>query len=131
MRDLPEKLIEGKEDIYLNWFYDWTYNQSAITSDAREEYIKQYSKPGAMRAGFEYYRTVFEDAEQNKEYAAKQKLNMPILTISGEAWLGNLTTISFQKVANNATGVTLPNTGHFIPEERPNFLTKQIFEFLK
>ena len=22
-RDLPEKLIDGKEDIYLNWFYDW------------------------------------------------------------------------------------------------------------
>ena len=131
VRDLPEKLIEGKEDTYLNWFYDWTYNQSAITSDAREEYIKQYSKPGAMRAGFEYYRTIFEDAEQNKVYAAKQKLNMPILTIGGEAGLGNLTTISFQKVANNVTGVTLPNTGHFIPEERPNFLTKQIFEFLK
>ena len=31
VRDLPEKLIEGKEDVYLNWFYDWTYNQSAIT----------------------------------------------------------------------------------------------------
>ena len=131
VRDLPEKLIEGKEDTYLNWFYDWTYNQSAITSEAREEYIKQYSKPGAMRAGLEYYRAVFEDAEQNKEYAAKQKLDMPILTIGGEAGLGNLTTTSFQKVANNVTGMTLPNTGHFIPEERPNFLTKQILEFFK
>ena len=131
VRDLPEKLIEGKEDTYLNWFYDWTYNQSAITSEAREEYIKQYSKPGAMRAGFEYYRAVFEDAEQNKEYAAKQKLDMPILTIGGEAGIGNATTTSFQKVANNVTGLTLPNTGHFIPEERPNFLIKQILEFFK
>jgi pimeloyl-ACP methyl ester carboxylesterase len=56
---------------------------------------------------------------------------MPILTIGGEAALGNLTTYSFQKVANNVTGITLPNTGHFIPEERPNFLTKQILEFFK
>ena len=72
VRDLPEKLIDGKEDIYLNWFYDWTYNQSAITSEDREEYIKQYSKPGAMRAGFEYYRAVFEDSEQNKEYAKRK-----------------------------------------------------------
>jgi pimeloyl-ACP methyl ester carboxylesterase len=131
VRDLPEKLIEGKEDTYLNWFYDWTYNQSAITSEAREEYIKQYSKPGALRAGFEYYRAVFEDAKQNKEYAKEKLLDMPILTIGGEAGLGNLTTISFQKVANNVTGITLPNTGHFIPEERPNFLTKQILEFFK
>jgi len=130
VRDLPEKLIDGKEDIYLNWFYDWTYNQSAITSEDREEYIKQYSKPGAMRAGFEYYRAVFEDSEQNKEYA-NEKLEIPILTIGGEAGIGNFTAASFQKVANNVTGITLPNTGHFIPEERPNFLTKQILEFFK
>ena len=57
-----------------------------------------------MRAGFEYYRATFEDAQHNKEYAAKQKLGIPILTIGGEAGLGNLTTTSFQKVANNVTG---------------------------
>jgi pimeloyl-ACP methyl ester carboxylesterase len=130
VRDLPEKLIEGKEDTYLNWFYDWTYNQSAITSEAREEYIEQYSKPGALRAGFEYYRAIFEDAKQNKEYG-KDKLDMPILTIGGEAGLGNLTTISFQKVGNNVTGIALPYAGHFIPEERPNFLIKQILKFFK
>jgi pimeloyl-ACP methyl ester carboxylesterase len=128
-RDLPEKLIDGKEDVYLNWFYDHgSYNQSAITTDDREEYIRQYSKPGAIRAIFEYLRSVFEDAKQNKEYG-KEKLEIPILTIGGEAAIGNFTTTSFQKVANNVTGITLPNTGHFIPEERPNFLTKQILKF--
>jgi pimeloyl-ACP methyl ester carboxylesterase len=131
VRDLPEKLIDGQEDVYLNWLYDvFLYNQSAITPEDREEYIKQYSKPGAMRAGFEYYRSVFEDAEQNREYG-KVKLEIPMLTIGGEAGIGNLTTTSFQKVANNITGITLPNTGHFIPEERPNFLIKQILDFFK
>ena len=131
VRDLPEKLIEGKEDMYLNWFYDhYSYNQSAITPKDREEYIKQYSKPSALRAGFEYYRAVFEDAQQNKEYA-KQKLDSPILTIGGEAGVGNMTISSFQKVANNVTGITLPNTGHFIPEERPYILTKHILDFFK
>jgi pimeloyl-ACP methyl ester carboxylesterase len=130
VRDLPEKLIEGKEDLYLNWFYDWTYNQSAITPQDREVYIQQYSQPGAMRAGFEYYRAIFEDAEQNKEYG-KEKLQIPILTIGGEAAIGNSTTTSFQKVATNVTGITLPNTGHFIPEERPNLLIKQILDFFK
>jgi len=129
VRDLPEKLIEGKEDVYLNWFYDWTYNQSAITPGDRQEYIKQYSKPGALRAGFEYYRAVFEDAKQNKEYA-KQKLEIPILAIGGEAAIGNFTTTTFQMVANNVTGITFPNTGHFIPEERPNLLVKEILKFL-
>jgi pimeloyl-ACP methyl ester carboxylesterase len=132
VRDLPEKLIDGQEDTYLNWFYDhYSYNQSAITSKDREEYIKQYSKPGALRAGFDYYRAIFEDAQQNKEYAKEKLLDIPILTIGGEAGVGNLTTTSFQKVANNVTGITLPNTEHFIPEERSYFLTKQILDFFK
>ena len=83
-----------------------------------------------MHAGLEYHRSVFEDVKQNKEYG-KEKLEIPILTIGGEEAIGNYTTTSFQKVANNVTGITLPNTGHFIPEERPNFLTKHILEFFK
>jgi hypothetical protein len=76
-----------------------------------------------LRAGFEYYRAIFEDAEQNKEYAKEKLLDIPILTIGGEAGLGNLTTTSFQKVANNVTGMMLPNAGHSIPEGRPYFVT--------
>ena len=36
----------------------------------------------------------------------------------------------YWKIANNVTSLRLQNTGHFIPKERPNFLTKQILEFL-
>jgi hypothetical protein len=111
-----------KKTHILIGFITRTYNQSAITPKDRERYIIQYSKLGGLRAGLEYYRAVFEDAEQNKEYAKEKLLDMSILTIGGEARLGNLTTTSFQKVANSVTVMTLPNTGHFIPEERPNFL---------
>jgi hypothetical protein len=83
-------MTDGQEDTYINWFYYWTYNQSAITPKDRERYIKQYSKPGALRAGFEYYRAIFEDAQQNKEYAKEKLLDMPILTIGGEAGFGIL-----------------------------------------
>ena len=68
---------------------------------------------------------------KTKNMRKEKLLDMPILTIGGEAGFGNLTATSFQKVANNVTGITLPNTGHFIPEERPNFVTKQILEFFR
>lgn len=70
-----------------------------------------------MCAELVYYRAVFEDAEQNKTKS------MPILTVDGEASLGNLTTTSFQKIANNVTEITLLTIGYLIPE-RSNFLTK-------
>ncbi len=41
-----------------------------------------------MRAGFEYYRTIFEDAEQNREYG--KKLDIQLLTIGGDAVIGLL-----------------------------------------
>ena len=45
---------------------------------------------------------------QNKiKNMLKRKLDITILTIGGEASLGNLTTTSFQNVANNVTGITL------------------------
>ncbi len=69
-RDLPEKFIDGQEDTYLNWFYDhYSYNQSAITPKDREEYIKQYSKHGALRAGL-------NTIEQSLKMQNKTK-NMP------------------------------------------------------
>lgn len=42
-----------------------------------------------MRACFEYYRTIFEDAEQNREYG-KEKLDIQLLTIDGDAVIGFL-----------------------------------------
>jgi hypothetical protein len=90
-------MIDEEEDTYLNWFYDWTYNQSGITSEAREEYIKQYSKLGGLRAGVEYYKQFLKMHNKTKNMPEKL-LDMLILTIGGEAGLGKLTTTSFQKV---------------------------------
>jgi pimeloyl-ACP methyl ester carboxylesterase len=130
VRDLPEKLIEGKEDLYLNWFYDhYSYNQSAITSEAREEYIKQYSKPGAMRAGFEYYRAFPINVEQNKEHA-NVKLAMPVLALGGK-YTDNAALISMKSLATDVRGGIVPFSGHWIPEERPDFLIEQLTKFFR
>jgi hypothetical protein len=73
---------------------------------------------------------MYNDYRMLAKYVRNSKL-CNNATIGGETGLGNLTTSSFQQVANNVTGITLKNTGHFIPEERPNFLTKQILKFFK
>ena len=75
--DLPESLVEGRERLYLSWFYQhYSCNRAAISETDIDEYIRVYASPGAMRAAFEYYRTYFEDTQQGKIYA-KTKLKMP------------------------------------------------------
>ena len=101
------------------------------------EYVTHYSTPGGMHAGFEHYRAFPQDAIQNEEYS-KTKLTMPVLALGGgyiPTFGGNITmpTVIYgmKKLAQNVTGITVPNSGHFIPEERPHFLTKQILEFFQ
>src|SRR5207248_9078657 len=56
LRDLPEFLVSGREASYLRW----NVEHRAYWPDrvAVDEYIRAYSVPGAMRAGFEYYRAI-------------------------------------------------------------------------
>jgi len=129
--DLPEKLVAGKERIYLSWIYnELAYNKTAINEADVTEYVRHYSAPGGMHAGFEYYRAHLDDASQNMEYA-KTKLTMPVLALGGDhtSKFGNLTLSLMQAVANDVRGGVVPKSGHFIAEENPEYLTGQLLTF--
>jgi len=134
--DLPEALVNGREATYLSWFYNnLAYNPAAITQAAINEYVSHYSAPGGMRAGFEYYRALPQDAMENMNYS-KTKLTMPVLALGGgydPALGGNLTTpiiaYSMKIAAQNVQTVTVPNSGHWIQEEQPVILVKLLNNF--
>jgi pimeloyl-ACP methyl ester carboxylesterase len=134
--DVPEALTQGKEMMYLPWFYqNLAYNPAAITQADINEYVSHYSAPGGMRAGFEHYRAFPEDAIQNQNYS-KTKLPMPVLALGGgyiPTFGGNITmpTVIYGMdiLAQNVTGITVPNSGHFIPEEQPDVVVKLLNNF--
>jgi pimeloyl-ACP methyl ester carboxylesterase len=134
--DVPEALVAGKETTYLSWFFhNLPFNPAAITQTDINEYVSHYSAPGGMRAGFEYYRAFPQDAIQNTNYS-KTKLTMPVLALGGgyiPTFGGNITmpTIIYgmKILAQNVTGITVPNSGHYIPEEQPKFLVDHLFKF--
>jgi pimeloyl-ACP methyl ester carboxylesterase len=79
--DVPEALVQGKEMEYLSYHLrGLAYNTAAITQEAINEYVSKYSAPGGMRAGFEYYRAIPQDAIQNENYS-KTNLTMPVLAL--------------------------------------------------
>ena len=133
--DVPEALVQGKEMKYLSWFYhNLAYNPSAITQADIYEYVNHYSAPGGMRAGFEYYRAFAQDVIQNQNYS-KTKLLMPVLAmgagyIPAFGGISNpIAVLGMQQLAENVKGIIVPNSGHFIAEEQPNFITDQLFKF--
>ena len=88
-----------------------------------------------MRGGFEHYRAFPQDAIQNMNYS-KTNLTMPVLALGGgyiPTLGGNITmptTIYGMKIlAQNVTGITVPNSGHYIPEEQPDVVVKLLNNF--
>jgi pimeloyl-ACP methyl ester carboxylesterase len=136
--DVPEALVQGKEMEYLSWhFHNLAYNPAAITQEAINEYVSRYSAPGGMHAGFEHYRAFPQDAIQNQNYS-KTKLTMPVLALGGgyiPTFGGNITmpTVIYGMniLAQNVTGITVPNSGHYIQEEQPDVVVKQLNNFFR
>ncbi|ROS44148.1 alpha/beta hydrolase [Amycolatopsis thermoflava] len=87
--DLPEKLVVGREEIYLGWFYDhYGHRPDVITEDERAEYLRTYTDSGALRAGFEYYRARERTAEDNARRAGEYRVGIPVLALGGAAGWG-------------------------------------------
>ncbi|MFL6364409.1 MAG: alpha/beta fold hydrolase [Nitrososphaeraceae archaeon] len=133
--DIPEALVQGKELMYLTWFYrNLAYNPAAIMQADINEYVSHYSAPGGMRAGFEHYRAFPQDAIQNENYS-KTNLTMPVLALGAgyiPAFGGNPNTAAengMKMLAQNVTGIIVPNSGHFIQEEQPDVVVKLLNNF--
>lgn len=127
--DLPETLAKGREREFLGWFFDnYCYDRASIDDRAMAEYVRCYSQPNKWRGGISCYRALFDSEQQNREYA-KQKLKIPVLALGGEKSMGSHVQQLMQQVALDVRGGSIEQCGHFIPEERPDYLVEQLLRF--
>jgi pimeloyl-ACP methyl ester carboxylesterase len=134
--DLPEAIVAGNEREYLSWFYrHLAYNPYSIDEAAIDEYVRQYSAPGGMRSGFEYFRASSIDATANNE-TSRSNLTTPILAVSGEVspFGGSDTAPDYSlesavRLANNVSTTIMPSSGHWVPEEQPGPLAGLLIDF--
>ena len=136
--DLPEILTSGREDVYLQWFFKtFSYKEEAISEEDVAEYVRTYTQPGAMQAGFSYYRAIPQDIMVNKEIIKKFKLPMPVLAIGGAVSYpdgrgrANEPEKSLRRVALNVQGEVFADCGHFVPEESPELLMQSLRLFFE
>ena len=129
-RDVAEALVAGRERQYLQAFFN-ARNSDPSAVDL-EPYVDAYSAPGAMRAGFELYRAFDQDAQDNRAALARNgKLAMPVLAVGGEiSTSGALVEDMMREFAEDVTGLRVPGTAHWIPEENPDALVSGLLEFL-
>jgi pimeloyl-ACP methyl ester carboxylesterase len=130
--DLPEALVLGREAIYFGWFYrNYGHRPDVIPDADIAEYLRVYSQPGALRAGFGYYRAIPQDIADNSAIAARFKLPMPVLALGGDrAWGRGMEVVeSLRRMATDVRGGVIENCGHWMPEEQPEALLTALFDF--
>jgi pimeloyl-ACP methyl ester carboxylesterase len=132
--DLPEQLIEGREEPYYRWFFEnYGYDRSAMTEADVQEYLRTYKSRSTLRTGLGYYRAIPQDTRDNEAFLKNDRLNMPILAYGGSKAFGRGEEgfTSLQRVGTNVQGGLVPACGHWIQEERPDFVLENALPFLR
>jgi pimeloyl-ACP methyl ester carboxylesterase len=131
-RGLAEALTAGRERVFLEWFFrNRSVVTDAITERDLDEYERVYAAPGAMTASFEFYRQMPVTAKQNQAYAARGKLNVPVLLLGSDTPLGPAMLEGMGKLCENARGEIVAGAGHYLPEEQPDVVLAKVLAFLQ
>jgi pimeloyl-ACP methyl ester carboxylesterase len=127
-----ERLVAGRERIYLDRFYnELSADPKKIDEATRQHYAALYARPHAMHDAFEQFAAFNQDAVDNKALLAeKGKLTIPVLALGGDKSFGTAEADVLRVVATNVTTGIVPDSGHWIMDENPKATTALMVDFL-
>ncbi|MBL6617874.1 MAG: alpha/beta hydrolase [Reyranella sp.] len=130
--DWAAMLVSQNVDGYLRRFLttlDFNYSPSVFSEEDIAEYVRVNSIPGSIRAGFQWYAAGLREDTDNLA-AATEKLTIPVLAYGGDTFLGDIRQY-WKPVADNVEGGAVEQCGHFIPEEKPEFVIAAALKFFE
>ena len=130
-RDLPERLIHGREYDYVSAFMAERFDDHSTFDPVDIEiYATAMAHPGRTRGGLEWYRTLAADHAAAIE-DKKRPLDIEVLGLGGDQRFGAQMVPMLEEFAIHVTGGSLVRCGHYLPEERPNEVAAALIDFLK
>jgi pimeloyl-ACP methyl ester carboxylesterase len=129
--DIPEMLIEGHLREYMRWFFTaGAASDDAVPEESLDRYVELYSRPGALAAFLRYYREIWRHSEQVREHM-REKLSIPVMAYGGDASVGEGVLACMGQLADDVRGGVIPDCGHWVAEEQPEFVLDRLREFLR
>ena len=126
---LAEELVTGRVETFLSSLFSPSPSGATPASDAElAEYVRVFSRPQVLHAGFELYRAWYQDEADNTEFQ-ETPLTIPVrmLTTVGFA---PITLPALQDAAPQAIGSTVHGAGHHLVHEAPDHVLAEIDDFL-
>jgi len=126
-----ERLVAGRERIYLDRFWnEFSATPAKFSEASREHYAQLYAAPGAMHAGFAQFAAFDQDAIDDKAFLAQGKLTMPVLAIGGDKSFGPTMATVMRFAATEVNEAVVADSGHWLMEEQPVATVRLIRDFL-
>ena len=125
---LAEELVAGRVETFLAPLFPPSEAGVVPASEAElAEYVRVFSRPDVLHAGFELYRDWAQDEIDNAEFQ-ESPLTIPVrmLTTAGFA---PVTLPALQAAAPEALGSIVPNAGHHLVHEVPDHVLAEINAF--
>ena len=127
----PEALVSGRERAYFDYYWnEFAADRKRSLSEAdRRAYAAAYARPGRMRAAWAYFGSFPQTAIDFARFS-RTPLPMPVLSIGGAKANGEALGRQVMRIASNPEVITLPDTGHWVMEERPKETMNALLGFL-
>jgi len=127
-----ERLVAGRERIYLDRFWDeFAGDPSKIDEATRRHYAAIYARPGAMHSAFAQFLAIDQKDVADNLKAMETKLAMPVLAVGAEKAFGSNVAVVMRNAATNVREVVIPNVGHWLMEEAPVATIAAVQNFLR
>lgn len=128
---IPEMLITGRErEFWEFWIKAETWNPTAITDEAIDEWIARLMAPGGLRGVLETYRAGLKNAQINKELK-KKKLTLPIMTVGAPEFFGPLVEDQMTRVSKGVERAEVfEECGHSLALEAEHRLARMLRDFM-
>ncbi|MEO6085816.1 MAG: alpha/beta hydrolase [Umezawaea sp.] len=134
---VPEAVVDDDVREYLALFYPQvayggvayggTGAASPFTAEQVDEFARTYQRPQVLTGGFELYRTLDQDERDN---TAARPTAVPTMLMTAEGTLASTRPTLEPLATNIERAVEVPRSGHWLPEENPDFVTRELLTFL-
>lgn len=128
VKELPEKLLAGRFEYLLEYLFHYVMlDDSKMTAFDRSVYAAVYNQPASIRAANAWYQAFEQDMEDAKTYPV---LTLPVLGI-GSYVAHETLKMGIPAMTTNGQVIGLPNSGHYMFEEKPDLVLEAVLTFLQ
>ena len=129
-RGVAEQIIGQNPGLFFSLFLD---RNPHLSPEEHAFYVQEFSRPGTVESVLYDYRAGLElDPVHFQEmYDAGRKIKTPLYVIwGGRGPMGNSPVLDrWREVAERVDGEVVPDSAHYVQEERPETVVEHIFRF--